>query len=35
MYVPYPRNPHTSNTTHSNHRHNPVGVVYVFGLYPG
>ena len=35
MYVPYPRSTHTSHTTHSNHRHNPFGVVDIFGLYPG
>ena len=35
MYVHYPRHTHTSHATRSNQRHNPVGVVYVFGLYPG
>ena len=35
MYVQTPRPTHTSHTTHSNHRHNPFGVVDIFGLYPG
>ena len=35
MYFQYPRHTHTSRATRLNHRHNPVGVVYVFNLYPG
>ena len=34
-HVQYPDNSQTPHATRSVLRHNPVGVVYIFGLYPG